>query len=66
MKKPEYTKEEKAFIKEWGVPSELEFDTKRVAYTGSGKIRITSLFLAKQRKKFFENHGKNSDYGNNF
>lgn len=56
-KRPSYTKEEMEIIKRYGVPSDKEFDTTRVAYTGSRDIRITALFLAQQRKRFLEAHG---------
>ncbi len=61
IEKPKYNSEDLELIKRWGVPSEQEFDTKRMAFTGNGKTRITALFLAKQRKKFLEIHGKSSN-----
>lgn len=66
IERPVYTQEELEFIKEWGVPSDQEFDTHRLAYGGFSGKRITALGLAQERKKFLEAHGKTSDYVKNF
>lgn len=58
MNKPNYTKEELDFIKKWGIPCDMDFDTKRTAYVSTKDERITALFLAQQRKRFLERHGK--------
>lgn len=58
IKKPKYTKEELEIIRKYGVESDKEFDTTRLAFTGSKDKRITALYLAQKRKRFLERHGK--------
>lgn len=66
MNQPKYSKEELEIIKNWGISSDTDFDTKRNAYSADGNLRITAFVLAKQRKDILEKLGKTLISNNNF
>lgn len=54
IKKPKYTKDEKAFIEKWGAKAELGFDQGRYLISPITGKRITTLGSAQARKKAIE------------
>lgn len=58
MNRPQYNEEELKIIQEWGIPSDLKFDSERIVYDATGTTRVTALDLAKQRKSILQKTGK--------
>ena len=51
MKKPEYTEEEKIFIKKWAVVVDYENDNQRSVFSPSTGKRVSTLDTAQARKR---------------
>lgn len=54
MNKPNYTTDEKEFIKKWGYKSDSDYDSKRRVLDPTTGKRITCLELAKMNKDSFD------------
>lgn len=48
---PKYTKKEKEFIAKWAEEVDFENDRNRVVYSPSSKKRVTTLDMARARKR---------------